>query len=153
MDLFAHFPVWKVLAGAGVLALVVGIWLLVERILNPTSSPLDQPDVTAKLTGSCGETMQISLKIENGIVRSASYFTDGCGPIAACGGIATRLAQGQPLEKVVERVHYEAIEKGVGGLPEDKIHCAKLTAETLQEAVHRYYLEQRKTPSDHSRHA
>jgi len=41
-------------------------------------------------------------------------------------------------------VDYEAIEKAVGGLPEDKMHCASLAAETLQEAVNQYFLKQTK---------
>ena len=58
--------------------------------------------------------------------------------------MATHLATGKPVDEIPEAVDYEAIEKAVGGLPEDKMHCASLAAETLQEAVNQYFLKQTK---------
>ena len=149
MEVLGQFPVSMILMAAGVLILVVGVWLIVERFLNPTSAPVEDPDVTARLTGVCGDTMQISLKIKDGIVTSASYWAQGCGPTSACGAMATRLATGKPVEDIPEIVDHEAIEKAVGGLPEDKRHCAMLAHEALIEAVHLYFLKQRKRPYDH----
>ena len=111
----------------------------------PTLEAVENPDVTVSLTGSCGETMRISLKVEEGVIRSASYFTDGCGPISACGAMATKLAINKTLDEAMETIDHETVAQAVGGLPEDKIHCAKLASETLQEAIHRYMLSRRWT--------
>ena len=111
----------------------------------PTLEAVENPDVTVSLTGSCGETMRISLKVEEGVIRSASYFTDGCGPISACGAMATKLSINKTLDEAMETIDHETVAQAVGGLPEDKIHCAKLASETLQEAIHRYMLSRRWT--------
>ena len=73
MEFFEQFPFWTILTAAGVLIVVVGVWLIIERILNLTSAPVEDPDATAKITGTCGDTIQVSLKIKDGIVTPASY--------------------------------------------------------------------------------
>ena len=141
MDFFAQGSLWVILAAAAVLLAIVGAWLILEVLVNPTAAHVEEPDVTSSLTGNCGDTMQIRLKIENGTVVSASYWADGCGPTSACGSAATRLCIGLDVDEIPEQVHAEAIEKAVGGLPPDHLHCARLAAETLQEAAHKYLLQ------------
>jgi nitrogen fixation NifU-like protein len=41
-------------------------------------------DAHARVTGQCGDSMEIYLKFENGRVKEASYFTDGCASSAIC---------------------------------------------------------------------
>ena len=140
MEILSQFPLGTILLAAGLLLAVIGAWFLVERWVNPTSARPEDPDVSARLTGVCGDTMEITLKIRDGVVASAGYWASGCGPSSACGAMATRLAVGKRVEDIPEAVHAEAIEAAVGGLPEDKVHCARLAAETLEEAVHRHLL-------------
>jgi nitrogen fixation NifU-like protein len=147
MEITQHIPVWTILAAAGVLVVVIGVWLIIEKLLNPTSAHPKEPDVTGRLTGECGDTMEITLKIKDGVVTSAGYWASGCGPSSACGAMATRLAKGKPVDDIPEIVDYKAIEKEVGGLPEDKLHCAKLAADTLVEALHQYFIKQRNKTS------
>jgi nitrogen fixation NifU-like protein len=59
------------------------------------------------------------------------------------------LATGKPVEEVPEAVYPEAIEKALGGLPEDSRHCAELAAEALQEAVDRYFRSRRRGAHEH----
>ncbi|PIW00416.1 MAG: iron-sulfur cluster assembly scaffold protein [Deltaproteobacteria bacterium CG17_big_fil_post_rev_8_21_14_2_50_51_6] len=134
-----------IIIGAAVLLGVVAVWLIAQHFFMPTLEAVENPDVTVSLTGSCGETMRISLKVEEGVIRSASYFTDGCGPISACGAMATKLAINKTLDEAMETIDHETVAQAVGGLPEDKIHCAKLASETSQEAIHRYMLSRRWT--------
>jgi nitrogen fixation NifU-like protein len=147
MEFLQQIPVRTILTAAGVLLLVIGAWLIVERILNPTSAHPKDPDVTARITGVCGDTMEITLKIKNGLVTSAGYWASGCGPSSACGAMATQLATGKPVDDIPEIVDYKAIEKAVGGLPDDKLHCAQLAADTLSEALHQYFIRQRRKSS------
>ena len=143
MEFLQQIPVLTILVATGVLLLVIGAWLIVERMLNPTSAHPKAPDVTARITGVCGDTMEITLKVKDGVVSSAGYWASGCGPSSACGAMATQLATGKSVDDIPEIVDYKAIEKAVGGLPEDKVHCAKLAAETLIEALHQYFIRQR----------
>jgi NifU-like protein involved in Fe-S cluster formation len=136
------FPILTILVGAGVLVVVIGLWLLVELLVNPTSAQPDRTDAHALVTGWCGDTMEITLKIDNGVVCSAGYWTDGCGPSSACAAMATQLALGKRVEDLPIRVNGLAVERAVGGLPEDNRHCADLAAETLHRASERYLAAQ-----------
>lgn len=94
---------------------------------------------SARITGPCGESMEIYLKIEGDAVAAASFFTDGCGASIACGSLAADLAHGKSLEEAAS-ISGDAILEKLGGLPEDHRHCAQLAAETLQAAVHNHLI-------------
>ena len=50
-------------------------------------------DGFARLTGSCGDTMEIYLIIENSIIKEVKFFTSGCASTQACGSLTTELAK------------------------------------------------------------
>ncbi len=63
-----------------------------KRWRNPRfNGKMKNYDVYAKVTGKCGDTMEIFLKIENNRVKDASYFTDGCASSSICGSFAGEL--------------------------------------------------------------
>lgn len=114
-----------------------------ERWLNPLyMGTIDIPDGYGRLTGSCGDTMQVFLKFENDQVQEASFLTDGCGASAVCGSFAAELALGKSPEELIE-ITGDAILKILGGLPKEDEHCAFLAGETLQEALNEYMIKQR----------
>jgi len=115
-----------------------------ERWLNPLyMGSIDNPDGYGRVTGSCGDTMQIFLKFENDRVKEASFQTDGCGSSAVCGSFAAEMAIGKNPDEIVE-ITGEAILGKLGGLPKEDEHCAFLSAESLQEALHEYMVKQTK---------
>ncbi len=94
-------------------------------------------DGYARHTGSCGDTMEIFLRFENGRVREASFLTDGCASSMVCGSFAAELALEKSPDELKE-ITGETILKVLGGLPRDERHCAFLAAETLQMALKHY---------------
>lgn len=113
-----------------------------ERWLNPLyMGSIDNPDGYGRVTGSCGDTMQIFLKFENDRIKEASFQTDGCGSSAVCGSFAAEMAIGKNPDEIVE-ITGEAILEKLGGLPKEDEHCAFLSAESLQEALHEYMIKQ-----------
>lgn len=98
-------------------------------------------DSFARIRGVCGDTMEIYLKFRDGVVQKATYFTDGCGSSALCGSFAAELAMGRNPDEVC-RITGEDVLKELGTFPKDEEHCAALAAETLQEALHQYMLNQ-----------
>jgi nitrogen fixation NifU-like protein len=115
-----------------------------ERWLNPLyMGSIDNPDGYGRVTGSCGDTMQIFLKFEDDRIKEASFQTDGCGSSAVCGSFAAEMAIGKNPDEIVE-ITGEAILEKLGGLPKEEEHCAFLSAETLQEALHEYMIKQTK---------
>jgi len=148
MEWLSQIPVATIAVGAGLLLLVVGLWVLVDRLVNPTAARMDRPDTEARLTGACGDTMEVKLKIRDGTVTAASYWADGCGPSSACAAAATQLSIGKSIDDVPEAAAPAAVERAVGGLPEDQRHCAALASETLLEAIHRYLLQRAAAPAN-----
>ncbi len=109
-----------------------------DRWRNPKyRGRMDDPDGWARVTGSCGDTMEIYLKFENGRVKEASYFTDGCASSALSGSFAAQLAIGKDPDELTE-ITGDAVLNEIGRLPESDKHCASLAAETVQEAVGNY---------------
>jgi NifU-like protein involved in Fe-S cluster formation len=115
-----------------------------QRWRNPLyRGPLDAPDSHARVTGKCGDTMQIFLKLKNDRVCDAAYLTDGCGSSTVCGSFAAEMAIGKTSDELVG-VTGDAILEKLGRFPEEDLHCAFLAAETLQEALGRYMIARQK---------
>lgn len=114
-----------------------------ERWMNPLyMGSMESPDGYGRVTGSCGDTMQIFLKFENDKVKQASFLTDGCGASAVCGSFAAEMALGKSPDEIVD-ISGETILKILGGLPKEDEHCAYLAGDTLQEALNEYMIKQR----------
>ena len=63
---------------------------VVEHALHPRNlGNKDDADGFAQITGSCGESMEIWLKVKNDIITEATFMTDGCGTSIAAGSMVT----------------------------------------------------------------
>jgi nitrogen fixation NifU-like protein len=98
---------------------------------------MENPDGHGRVTGTCGDTMQVFLGFENERVKEASFLTDGCGSSAVCGSFAAELALDKTPDEITD-VTGEYILEVLGGLPEEDRHCAFLAAEALQGALDDY---------------
>jgi len=112
-----------------------------ERWQNPLyAGAMNNPDGHGRVTGSCGDTMQIYLKFENNQVKEATFLTDGCGSSTVCGSFAAELALGKTPDELTE-ITGETILKILGSFPEENRHCAFLSADTLQDALNDYMIK------------
>jgi nitrogen fixation NifU-like protein len=94
-------------------------------------------DAHARVTGQCGDSMEIYLKFENGRVKEASYFTDGCASSAICGSFAAELTLGKDPDALAD-ITGETVLKEIGRMPQAERHCAGLAASAVQEALNHY---------------
>ncbi len=116
----------------------------IERWMNPDNAgSIETPDAYASLKGSCGDTMEIFLKFEEGRVEKASYMTDGCASSNICGSFAAALAVGKNPDEITDINGDSILERMGTNVPEEDRHCAFLAAGTLQEALHIYMQKQR----------
>jgi nitrogen fixation NifU-like protein len=99
-----------------------------------------------RITGTCGDTMEIYLRIEEDRVREASFFTEGCGASVACGSVVAELAIGRDADEAA-CIGGDTILEVLKGMPDEESHCAFLAAEALQAALHEWILQGRKTES------
>jgi len=119
---------------------------VIDRWQNPKNfKTLEKPDGHATLQGSCGDTMEMSLKVQSDKIIECGFQTDGCGTTFACGSVATELAGGKSVVQALAHVSADEILKVLGGLPEADEHCAQLAAETMRRAL-ADYIYQKKTP-------
>jgi nitrogen fixation NifU-like protein len=108
---------------------------VVDHWLHPRNNrAMDRPEGHARITGPCGETMEIYLRVHKGRIADASFLTDGCLTSIAAGSMAVSMAKGKDLPAARE-ISQEAILSGLGGLPEGVRHCALLASRTLQAAM------------------
>ena len=108
---------------------------VIELWQNPLNAGwIKDPDGYGCITGPCGDTVQIWLKVEEGLVAEATFWTDGCGPSIVCGSMVTVLARGRKVVELMD-IDQQAVLDALGGLPEESRHCALLAARTLAQAV------------------
>ena len=115
----------------------------IEHGMNPRNlGDMDDADGFGRVTGSCGDTMEIWLKVRDGTIAKANFLTDGCGTSIASGSMVTELAKGKNIAKAL-KISQEDVLKALGGLPEESQHCALLAADTLKAAIKNYLALQR----------
>jgi nitrogen fixation NifU-like protein len=111
---------------------------VIQRWLNPKHmGEMENPQGYGKVTGICGDTVQIFLRVDNNKIIDARFITDGCATTIAAGGMACELAIGKLLKEAF-KITKDIILKQLGGLPEESIHCALLASDTLRAALTDY---------------
>ncbi len=112
---------------------------VIDHALNPRNAGvMDDYSGYATVTGPCGDTMEIWLRIKNGVIAEANFMTDGCGTTIAAGSMVTEMVKCMPLNQALQ-ISQQYILDALEGLPEESRHCALLAANTLREAVKDYY--------------
>jgi len=109
--------------------------IVIREYQNPTNfGVLKRPDAIGKVTGSCNDTMKITLRVGHGMISDARFWTDGCGATVACGSMLMKMVKGKPIEEV-QCISKDDLLKAVDGLPKEHLHCAKLAVDALQSAL------------------
>ena len=117
----------------------------IDHAMNPRNvGDMRDADGFAKVTGPCGDTMEIWLRIKNGTIAEASFLTDGCGTSIASGSMVTEMVKGKSIAEA-RKINQQDVLTALGGLPEESEHCALLAANTLKAAI-RDYLAMEKEP-------
>ena len=110
-----------------------------ETVLREASNPknvglIPDADLRGLVQGWCGDTMEITLRLNGGTIKEATFITDGCGSTLACGSMLTQMLIGMTLTQA-EWVLPEDLIKALDGLPEESLHCAGLAVSTLHNAL------------------
>ena len=115
-----------------------------ERWRNPKfCGPIPEADSYGKLTGECGDTMEMYLRIQDGRVEKVGYMTDGCSSSSIAGSFAAELAMGKTFEEVLDLRGTDVLQM-IGRFPENEEHCAHLAVRTLQEALNTFLIKNTK---------
>ncbi len=112
---------------------------VIEHAMKPKNlGNLEDADGFASVTSSCGDAMEIWIKIKNDTIIGATFMTDGCGTTIASGSIVTEISKGKSIKDAL-KISQQDVLDALGGLPEESQHCALLAANTLREAINDYF--------------
>jgi nitrogen fixation NifU-like protein len=100
--------------------------------------PMERPDGQSDVTGECGDSMEMYVRVQEGRITEASYMTDGCGTSIACGSAVVTMVEGETL-KEAWAIDGETVLEYLGGLPDEDQHCAYLAADALKAALKSYF--------------
>jgi nitrogen fixation NifU-like protein len=95
---------------------------------------MEKPDGYVRKRWSCGDNVEVFLRIRGGIILEGRFTDDGCAASVASMNVAVGLVVGRPVSAARTLTAKEVIES-LGGLPEEDEHCAHLAAETVREAA------------------
>ncbi len=124
----------------GVLLAFVAVWYGLSYLF---SSTMTDPDAHARITGNCGDTMELAFKIRQDRIVETHAWTDGCATSRSCVDAAARLAYGKEVQRLAKVTMMDVIEE-VGSLPESHLHCAQLAETTMQQAIKNYLKDQQR---------
>ena len=99
---------------------------------------LADPSAMATGVGVCGDSVEVSLLVENDRLTRIMYQPHGCVHTLVCASAMSELAMGRTLDRALE-LSPEEIETSLGGLPDNHKHCARLAVHALGEAISDYY--------------
>ena len=118
-----------------------------EKVMDVFKNPknvgeIENPDGTGMVgNASCGDIMQITLRIVDDIIVDAKFKTFGCAAAIATSSTATEMVKGMSVEDALKLTNKRVVE-ALGGLPAQKIHCSVLAEEALKKAIEDYRSKQ-----------
>ena len=108
---------------------------VIEEFRDPANvGRLENANGMGIADGLCNDTMEITVRIEDGRIEDARFYTDGCGATIACGSLMTKMIIGRTVDEARSITPRDMIDE-LGGLPEEHVHCATLTVMAIRGAI------------------
>ena len=118
-----------------------------ENVIKAFSNPqnvgeIENPSGIGTVgNATCGDIMQITLKIEDDVIKDAKFKTFGCAAAVATSSTATSMIIGKTVEEAEKLTNAEVVNK-LDGLPPQKMHCSVLAEEAIHAAIEDYRKKQ-----------
>jgi len=102
---------------------------------KPNAGKMDNANAVGSVgNASCGDILEIYLRIENDVIQDASFLAYGCAAAFASSSQACEMIKGLSVEDALNVTDKQVIEK-LGGLPAQKMHCSVLAEEAIRDAI------------------
>lgn len=112
--------------------------IAIEHMENPQNvGSIHNADGFGSVDGTCGDNMEIWLKVSRGVIDDIKFWTDGCETTIAAGSMTTSMAHGKPVGEAL-KISEQDVLLALGGFPEDGLHCISLAVKTLRAAIDDY---------------
>ncbi len=112
---------------------------VMDHFMNPRNvGVIENPDGYGKIgSPSCGDMMEIFLKIEDNVIEDVKFRTFGCASAIASSSVTTEMIVGKTVDEAL-KVTNKAVIEALGGLPAAKVHCSVLAEEAIKAAIEDY---------------
>ena len=114
-----------------------------EKVMDHFENPrnvgkIENPDGYGKVgSPTCGDVMEIFLKIEDETIVDVKFRTFGCASAIATSSMSTEMILGKKIEEALALTN-KAVAQALDGLPPAKMHCSVLAEEAIKEAIENY---------------
>ena len=98
---------------------------------------LATPDGYGKGVSNCGDTIELYLSVQSGLIRMITFQIQGCLNTNACANALSILAEGRSIADGW-RIRPENLVDYLQTLPPDHAHCADLVVEAFYHALNDY---------------
>jgi nitrogen fixation NifU-like protein len=118
-----------------------------DHYANPRNvGSVDEPSGRAVVRSPVdSDTVLITLRIEDGVIRDAKFKCMGCAVAIACSSMATEMVLGQPVEQA-SQLKEQDVADALGGIPEYKMRCSNLAPEAIRRAIEDWRKKDQTTP-------
>ena len=118
---------------------------VIEAFQNPQNvGYIEDHDGYGKVgNATCGDIMEITLKIKDNVIVDAKFRTFGCAAAVATSSTATQMVIGMTVDEALKFTNKAVIDK-LGGLPAQKLHCSVLAEEAIKGALEDYLSRNKK---------
>ncbi len=112
---------------------------VIETFQNPKNvGEIENPDGIGKVgNATCGDIMQITLRIKDDVIVDAKFKTFGCAAAIATSSTATEMVKGMTVDEALKLTNKKVVD-ALGGLPAQKLHCSVLAEEAIKKAIEDY---------------
>ena len=109
---------------------------LMEHFQNPRNvGEISDPDGVGTVgNASCGDIMQMYIKVNGNRIAEATFKTFGCGAAIATSSILTERIKGATLDEAL-KISEETSKEILSQLPKEKIPCFTLAQDALKLAI------------------
>ena len=123
-----------------------------EKVMEHFNNPrnigiIPEPTVLVQVGDpNCGDSLLMSLKIEDERIVDIKYKIFGCGAAIATASVASELVMGKTLDEALQ-VSDQTVADALDGLPPEKMHCSNLAAGAVHGAIREYRKAMAQNPS------
>lgn len=110
-----------------------------EHFQNPRNvGEISDPDGVGTVgNASCGDIMQMFIKVNGDKIVEAKFKTFGCGAAIATSSILTERIKGATLDEAL-KISEETSREVLAQLPKEKVPCFILATDALKLAIEEY---------------
>ncbi len=101
--------------------------------------PMEDANGYATITDSHGDELHLWLRVEDDVIKKATFMTKGCLTIVVAASGLTELVKGKTVKEAME-ITPKALRDFIGKTPRKTWHCTILAVNVLREALQNHVL-------------